>query len=265
MAGGRGTDRGQRAWRITGTLALVLATAFGAVQTWGLVVQQQRMYERAYPVAVTRVQLDTGSAAVRIRPGEPGRFRVTQRLDWTVRRPRVETLVVGDLVTVRMRCNQVLPVVDFGCGALIELEVPAAVSVDGDASSGSIDVQGLSGDVRLSASSGALQLSGLSGKLYARTTSGMVKATGLASGHVEVSATSGSVDLDFVRPPHAVSVGVTSGEVSLTLPHGAGYGFAVDHGSGDVHVDTGLSDPASPDTVRVTTTSGAVNVVPAEG
>ncbi|MFD0277057.1 DUF4097 family beta strand repeat-containing protein [Kitasatospora sp. NPDC127111] len=265
MAGGRGTDRGHRAWRITGTLAVTLATAFGAVQTWGLVVQQQRVYERSYPVAVTRVHLDTGTAVVRIRPGRAGEVQVTQRLDWTVRRPRVETVFEGDLVTVRMRCNQVLPVVDVGCGALIELEVPAAVSVDGDATSGSVEVRDLSGDVRLSASSGALQVSGLSGQLYARTTSGTVKATGLTSGHVEVSATSGAVDLDFARPPHAVSVGVTSGEVTLALPHGSGYGFVVDHGSGDVHVDTRLSDPASPDTVRVTSTSGAVQVVPTEG
>ncbi|MBP0451714.1 MULTISPECIES: DUF4097 family beta strand repeat-containing protein [unclassified Kitasatospora] len=265
MGWGRGTVGGHRAWRITGTLAMALTMAFGAVQTWGLVVQQERTYYRTYPVAATRVHLDTGTAAVRIRPGEPGRVVVTQWLDWTVRRPRVETLVVGDVVTVRMRCNQVLPVVDVGCGALIELDVPAGVSVDGGATSGSVDVAGLSGDVRLDASSGAIELSGLSGQVYARTTSGMVKGTGLGSGRVDVNATSGAVELGFARPPHVVSVGATSGSVSVTLPHGSGYNFAVDHGSGDVHVDTGLSDPASPDTVQISTTSGAVNVVPAQG
>lgn len=136
MAEDRTAIRGHRAWRITGTSVVALAVVCGGAQTWGLVVQQQRTSDRSYPVAATRVHLDTGSAAVQIRPGQPGRVLVTEHLDWTVRSPRVETVFDGDVLNVRMRCNQVVPVVDLGCGAVIELEVPPTAAVDGGAPPG---------------------------------------------------------------------------------------------------------------------------------
>ncbi|MFF2038935.1 DUF4097 family beta strand repeat-containing protein [Kitasatospora sp. NPDC058170] len=259
--------RGARAWRITGTVALVLAVAFGAVQTWAMVVQQKAVSERVYHVGVTSVQLDTGSAAVRIRPGREGRVLVHQDLDWTVRRPVVSTVFEGDVLIVRMRCNQVMPVADFGCGAFFDLEVPAAASVTGKGSSGSVDVQGLSGDVRLELTSGAVELADLSGQVSVRTTSGSVKGGSLTSPRVGVGTTSGEVRLAFAQQPKAVDVGVTSGSLKLVLPRQTKYNFtgAVgsflgDTGSGNRHIDTDLVDPTSANTVRLSAGSGSVDV-----
>ncbi|MGV9264355.1 DUF4097 family beta strand repeat-containing protein [Kitasatospora sp. NPDC003701] len=259
--------RGGRGWRVTGTLALAFVVVFGAVQTWAMVVQQKTVSERTYRVPVTRVELDTGTAAVRIRPGAPGRVLVKQYLDWTVRKPSVSAVFDGDVLTVRMRCNQLLPVVDVGCDALIDLEVPAETSVSGGGTSGSMEVRDLTGDVRLSATSGAIQLSGLSGQVYARTTSGQLTGTGLTSPRVEARAYSGEVDLAFVRPPHLVDIGATSGSVSLGLPKGSRYAFDAGggSGSGNRHIDPELADAAGSDTVRVVTTSGEVRVVSSTG
>ncbi|MFI9326003.1 DUF4097 family beta strand repeat-containing protein [Kitasatospora sp. NPDC052868] len=263
--------RGARAWRITGTLALVVAVSFGAVQTWAVVVQQKAVSSRTYHVGVTRVQLDTGSAAVRIRPGRDGRVLVRQDLDWTVRRPVVSTVFEGDLLIVRMRCNQVLPVADFGCGASFDLEVPAAASVTGKGSSGSVAVRGLSGDVRLEATSGAVELADLSGQVSVRTTSGEVRGAGLTSSRVEVGTTSGEVRLTFAQQPKAVDIGVTSGALSLVLPAqtkynftGAAGSFFGDNGSGNRHIDTDLVDPTSANTVRLSAGSGSVVVSAAD-
>ncbi|MFF1906084.1 DUF4097 family beta strand repeat-containing protein [Kitasatospora sp. NPDC058218] len=254
--------RGRRGWQVTGTLALAFVVVFGAVQTWAMVVQQKAVSERTYQVPVTRVELDTGTAAVRIRAGAPGRVVMRQYLDWTVRKPTVSAVFDGDVLTVRMRCNQLLPAVDVGCDALIDLEVPAAASVSGGGTSGSMEARDLTGDVRLSATSGAIQLSGLSGQVYARTTSGQVTADGLRSARVEARAFSGEIRLDFVRPPHLVDVGATSGSVSLVLPQGSRYAFDYNGGAGgERHIDPELADTASPDTVRVTTTSGEVRIV----
>ncbi|MEV0531795.1 DUF4097 family beta strand repeat-containing protein [Kitasatospora sp. NPDC050463] len=258
--------RGGRGWQVTGTLALAFVVVFGAVQTWAMVVQQKAVSEHSYQVPVTRVELDTGTAAVRIRPGAPGRVLVKQFLDWTVRKPTVSTVFEGDVLTVRMRCNQLLPAVDVGCDALIDLEVPAATSVSGGGTSGSMEVRDLTGDVRLSATSGAIRLSGLSGQVYARTTSGQVAADGLGSTRVEARAFSGEIRLGFVRPPHLVDVGATSGSVSLVLPKGSRYAFDYNGGvGGERHIDPELGDTASADTVRVVTTSGEVRIVSSEG
>ncbi|MFJ9949902.1 DUF4097 family beta strand repeat-containing protein [Kitasatospora sp. NPDC091207] len=255
--------RGRRGWQVTGTLSLAFVLVFGAVQTWAMVVQQKTVSERTYQVPVTRVELDTGTAAVVIRPGAPGRVHVKQYLDWTVRKPTVSAVFEGDALTVRMRCNQVLPAVDVGCAALIELEVPVATSVSGGGTSGSIEVQDLTGSIRLAATSGAIQLVGLSGEVSARTTSGLLRASGLTSARVEARSFSGEVDLGFVRAPHLVDVGVSSGAVSLGLPPGSRYAFDFSGGAvgGERHVDPELADASSPDTVRVGTTSGSVRVV----
>ncbi|MFD9595489.1 DUF4097 family beta strand repeat-containing protein [Kitasatospora sp. NPDC059973] len=257
----------RRAWQITGTLTLAFAMLFGAVQTWAVVVQQKAVSEHSYQVAVTRVELDTGTAAVRIKPGVPGRVTMRQYLDWTVRKPTVSAIFQGDVLTVRMRCNQLLPAVDVGCGASIDLEVPAAASVSGGGTSGALEVRDLTGDVRLSATSGAIRLTGLSGQVYARTTSGELKAADLGSPRVEVRAFSGEIDLGFVRPPQLVDAGATSGAVTIGLPKGSRYAFDFSGaaGPGDRHIDPELADSTSSDTVRVVTTSGSVRIVTAAG
>ncbi|MFE2720931.1 DUF4097 family beta strand repeat-containing protein [Kitasatospora sp. NPDC059327] len=250
---------GRRGWQVTGTLGLAFVVLFGAVQTWAMVVHQQAVSEHSYPVPVTRVELDTGTAEVRIKPGAPGQVTVRQYLDWTVRKPTVSAVFEGDVLTVRMRCNQLLPAVDVGCGASIDLEVPAAASVSGGGTSGSLAVRDLTGDVRLAATSGAIRLTRLSGQVYARTTSGELKADGLSSAQVEARAYSGAIDLGFVRPPRLVDVGATSGSVSVGLPKGSRYAFDHNGGiGGERHIDPELADSTSPDTVRVVTTSGSV-------
>ncbi|WP_406198363.1 DUF4097 domain-containing protein [Kitasatospora sp. NBC_01560] len=257
--------QGRGFWRVTGTLATVVVMLFAAGQTWAMVAQQQSVSERTYRVGVSRVQLDAGIAAVRIRPGRDGQVVVKQYLDWTVRKPTVRTVFEDDTLTVQVRCNQVVPIADVGCGAQIDLEVPAAAGVTGGSTSGSLDVRGLSGEVRVSSGSGAIQLAGLSGPVYARATSGAVDAKGLTSARFEVDTTSGAVDVAFARPPHAVSVGVSSGSVTLALPEGSRYAFSGEGGSGNRHLDPVLADASSPDTVRITAGSGSVSVVPAHG
>ncbi|MEV7779065.1 DUF4097 family beta strand repeat-containing protein [Kitasatospora sp. NPDC088351] len=252
--------RERRGWQVTGTLALALVMAFGVVQTWAMVVQQRTVSERSYDVAVTKVQLDTGSAAVRIRPGPEGRVVVHQNLDWMVRAPVVSTSFEGTVLTVRMRCNQVLPMADLGCGAMIDLEVPAAASVAGEGTSGSVEIADLRGDVRLSLTSGAIHLTGLSGQVYASTTSGMVQAKGLSSARAEVSVASGSVELEFSAAPRSVDVSTRSGSLELTLPRDAHYNFTGDIGSGSRHIDPTLADSSSPNSVRVSVGSGVVSI-----
>ncbi|MEV6973856.1 DUF4097 family beta strand repeat-containing protein [Kitasatospora sp. NPDC093806] len=249
----------RRRWKVFGTLALTVTLVVGAVQTWAMAVQQRTDSERTYPVAVTRVRLDTGSAVVTIRPGSEGRVVVRQHLDWMIRKPVVSALFDQDGLEVRMRCNQVLPVTDLGCGALIELEVPAGVAVEGKQSSGVIDLAGLTGAVDLASTSGEVRLAGLSGPVTVRSTSGSVRGSELSSAKLDVAATSGSVELGFLVPPHNVDIGVTSGSVTMALPTGSRYDF--DGGSAPRgRIDPTLADHSSPYKVRISVSSGTVSV-----
>ncbi|GAA1384593.1 hypothetical protein GCM10009639_06190 [Kitasatospora putterlickiae] len=253
--------RGHRAWRVFGTLALAVALVVGAVQTWAVAVQQRTRSEASYPVAVTTVRLDTANAAVRIRPGRAGEVVVRQYLNWMVRMPVVSALFDQDRLDVRMRCTQVLPVSDFGCGAVIELDVPPGVAVTGRLSSGSVDLVGVAGEIDLLSTSGEVALADVSGPVTVRTTSGSVRGSRLTSPTVNAAATSGSMELGFAAVPRSVDIGVTSGSVVLGLPRGSRYDF--DGGASPLArggIDPTLADRSSPNKIRVSVSSGSVSV-----
>ncbi|MFF2076442.1 DUF4097 family beta strand repeat-containing protein [Kitasatospora sp. NPDC058162] len=253
---------GAKVWRVTGTLAVVLVMLAAGLQTWSAVVQQRTTTSKSYPVLIHRVRLETGSASVRVFAGGEGQVVVRQRLDWMVRKPVVSAVFDGDVLTVGMHCRQVLPLADFGCGAQIDLEVPAATEVTGSVTSGSISVDGLSGSVRMELTSGVLQLADTSGEVWARATSGLVQASDLSAPRVTARTTSGSVELVFAKAPHAVDVGATSGSVNMTVPKGSRYALSSDVGSGSGRIDPVLEDSTSSDTIHTEVTSGSVTIGP---
>ncbi|MGW2375890.1 MULTISPECIES: DUF4097 family beta strand repeat-containing protein [Kitasatospora] len=253
---------GAKAWRITGTLAVVLGMLAAGLQTWSLVVRQHTSSTRPYEMAIHQVRLETGSASVRLRAGREGRVVVSQQLDWMFRKPVVSSTVVGDVLTVGMHCRQVLSFTDLGCGAEIELEVPAATAVTGSVSSGSVSVEGLSGSVRMQLTSGQLSLVHTSGEVWARTTSGQVQATDLSAPRVTAETTSGSVELYFTKAPHAVDAKATSGSVIVNVPGNSRYAFSSEIGSGSGQIDPQLADPTSPDTIHAEVTSGSLSINP---
>ncbi|MFJ4668992.1 DUF4097 family beta strand repeat-containing protein [Kitasatospora purpeofusca] len=255
---------GHRGWRVLGTVTLVVVMLIGAVQTWATAVQQQSRSERTYGIAVTKVRLDTGRAAVRIRPGQEGQVVVRQLLSWMVRKPVVSALFDQGELDVRMVCNQVFAVGDIGCGAVVELEVPPGVAVTGRQSSGSIDIAGVTGEIDLASTSGEVRLDEVSGPLTVRTTSGSVHGRRLTSPRADAAATSGSVELGFTAEPSAVDIGVTSGSVSLGLPRGSRYDF--EGGSAPRGgIDPVLADRSSPHKVRISVSSGSVEVFARDG
>ncbi|MEU3570426.1 DUF4097 family beta strand repeat-containing protein [Kitasatospora sp. NPDC036755] len=254
--------KGAKAWRVTGTVVIVLVMIGAGLQTWSMAVQQRTSTSRPYDRAIHRLQLETGNASVRVRAGREGHVVVRQSLDWLVRKPVVSTVFDGDVLTVGLQCRLVLPLVDLGCGAEIELEVPAATEVSGSVGSGSVQVEGLSGDVRVELTSGQLLLSDTSGNVTVHGTSGLVLGTNLSMGRVAARFTSGSVQLGFARIPREVDATATSGSVELTLPKDSRYAVSSEIGSGSGRIDTELVDSASPNRLHAAVTSGVITVVP---
>ncbi|MFI2608691.1 DUF4097 family beta strand repeat-containing protein [Kitasatospora sp. NPDC018619] len=251
-----------KAWRITGTLAIVLVVLVAGLQTWSMAVQQRTDSTRPYDVVVHRLRLETGNASVRVRAGQEGHVVVRQRLDWLLRKPVLSTVFEGDVLTVGMHCRLVLPFAEVGCGAEIDLEVPAGTEVSGSVGTGSVQLEGMSGDVRMELTSGQLVLSDTSGEVSVHGTSGLVRGTGLAAPRVSAQLTSGAVELAFARPPHEVEATATSGSVALFLPKDSRYAVSSEIGSGSGRIDPALADSSSPNRVHTAVTSGAVTVLP---
>ncbi|MEU9045880.1 MULTISPECIES: DUF4097 family beta strand repeat-containing protein [unclassified Kitasatospora] len=252
-----------KAWRVTGTLAAVLVMAVGGLQTWATAAQQQSNSTRSYDdVTIHRLTLETGSASVKVRVGRESRVVVHQRLDWMVRKPVVSTVLADGVVTVGVHCRQILPVADVGCGADLELEVPAATEVTGSVDSGSVQVEGLSGNVDLRLTSGELLLVDTSGDVKAHATSGLIQSADLSARRVEAQTTSGSMELHFAKAPQQVDTRSTSGSLTMTLPKGSRYAFSSDIGSGSGRIDPQLADSGSPNRIHATVTSGSITINP---
>ncbi|SOB84298.1 DUF4097 family beta strand repeat-containing protein [Streptomyces sp. 1331.2] len=258
----RATAGTAKAWRVTGTLAIALVMVAGAGQTWSIVAQQQKSSTRQFDGPIHRLRLETGSASVRVRAGREDHVVVHQRLDWMGREPEVSLTPVGDQLTVGLHCRLILPALDLGCGAEIEVEVPAATQVSGAVSSGSVQVEGMSGNVDVRLTSGQLMLVDTSGDVTAHTTSGMIQGTNLSSRRVTAETTSGSMELNFTKPPQQVETRATSGSVNMTLPRGSRYAFTGETGSGSGGIDPQLTDSASPNRIHATVTSGSVSINP---
>ncbi|WP_316521292.1 DUF4097 family beta strand repeat-containing protein [Kitasatospora brasiliensis] len=254
--------RGVKAWRVTGTVAIVLVMIIAGIQTWSMAVQQRTGSSWAYDRPIHRVHLATGSASVRVRVGREGHVVVHQRVDWMVRKPMVSTTVVDGVLDVAMQCRLVLPFADFGCGAEFELEVPAATEVTGSITSGDVQVEGLSGEVRMELTSGQLMLTDTSGDVTVHATSGLVRGDKLSAERVTAGMVSGNVNLNFAKAPREVDATATSGAVELTLPKGSRYAISSRIGSGSGQIEPLLQDAASPNRVHAAVTSGSLSITP---
>ncbi|MER7581743.1 DUF4097 family beta strand repeat-containing protein [Kitasatospora sp. NPDC097691] len=251
-----------KAWRVTGTLATVLVVIGAGLQTWSVVAQQQTVTNWTHDGPIHRLRLETGNASVKVRAGREDHVVVRERLDWMVRKPVVSTVPEGDLLTIGVRCRQVLPVADFGCGAEIEVDVPASTEVSGSVGSGSIRVEGLSGNVDLSLTSGELLLVDTSGDVTAQATSGLIQGTKLSVRRLAARTTSGSMELSFAKAPQQVDTEVTSGSVTMTVPRNSRYAFSSDVGSGNGRIDPQLADSDSPNRIHASATSGSITIGP---
>lgn len=253
------TSRAARIWRITGVVTVAFVLLMGAGQTLAVVAKQTRTENTEFPNAVHKLQLVTGSASVRVKPGVEGRVLLTKRLDWTVSEPKVRAVVdAAGVMSVDVQCRRQLPF--YNCGAQIELEVPAGTEITGRVTSGSVELSDLTGPVELDGDSGSINLTRLTGEVRARTGSGMVQGDGLRSSRVKVSSGSGAVQLDFATAPTDVNVSTNSGSATMYLPRGSHYRVSGRTGSGSSQIDASLGDASSPNSLTAEVGSGALQI-----
>ncbi|HYK53476.1 MAG TPA: DUF4097 family beta strand repeat-containing protein, partial [Candidatus Eremiobacteraceae bacterium] len=167
------------------------------------------------------------------------------------------------------------------CSVSYELHVPAGAHVTVSSASGDVDVRGISGPVRVSATSGDVEIHDVGGQVSVQSSSGDITTSNLASsldaftasgdidakdltGDASLGTDSGSVDASFDRMTavHQVRMNSASGDVSITVPRGAG--FTIDASTSSGSMDSNLKLPIherdSGATVHAQVGSGSTNV-----
>jgi hypothetical protein len=243
------------------TVLVVLLAAFLAWRIVGFPAVNHETQHQKYDHAVSKIvfhDMDSNDIAVRGTTGATG-VDVTRKLSWSTNSPTISETWSGDVLNVSVDCHS------FGIGASCSVdytvEVPPAVAVEADVSSGDIAVSGLSAPAKLSTSSGDVRVHGLTAEsLDARSSSGDLIFDGLAAKSVKARATSGDIRLTFASAPTTVDAQSTSGDVTVTMPHSdMTYKVSMDATSGDISSDIGNNDTGT-GSLSLRATSGDIRV-----
>lgn len=156
-------------------------------------------------------------------------------------------------------------VADGSCGGFLGwggvdhvVIVPDGTAVTVQAGSGDVVVAGALGPIRARSGSGDVMARDVTGALNLESGSGDVEGSRLGQGDVTATTGSGDVDLEFSSAAAAVRVQTGSGDASVRLPAGS-YDVSPDTDSGDVEVRV-TDNPTSTDHVTVRTGSGDIEV-----
>jgi Putative adhesin/Domain of unknown function (DUF5668) len=231
----------------------------------------------------------SGNTVVRATEGSEVRVQATRHY-WTAdRAPDVQLVPSSGALVV-----EATPV-GFGPGDATYIdyvvEAPSALGADVRSASGSIDVSGLGGPVRMETASGSIDARNLQGSTVISTTSGGVRMANI-SGDVRVASVSGGIGgagIDRLSDAHSISGGInltggfadnaqvasTSGSVMLRFTRAASVHVDATSLSGDVsapglEASSQLTGPHSfsgnigngGPTVSVHTTSGSIRLLP---
>ncbi|WP_027347152.1 DUF4097 family beta strand repeat-containing protein [Hamadaea tsunoensis] len=248
---------------IVGTLAAaaLVAAGYGAWRVYADPGTHQVQETQAYTQPVTRIVFDDMHAndiRVRARDGAGG-VTVGRTLRWTEHRPRAVEHWDGSTLIISVECDEAR---FYGeCGIDYAIEVPPAVEIVADVSSGDVLVDGTSGPIRVTASSGDVHLLRTrTQRIQVETTSGDITGEGLEAGSLVASVTSGDVQLAYADAPTTVAVTATSGDVGVTMPStGTAYQVSMRTTSGDQHSDF-ASTAGAAGSITVSTTSGDVSL-----
>jgi len=122
--------------------------------------------------------------------------------------------------------------------------VPGSTAVEVTLVAGGVDVEDLSGDLRVT------------------TTAGSIDASGLRSRNVDARTEAGKVTLAHQVAPAQTSARTDAGEVTVRLPGSASYAVDATTDAGDRKVSVTV-DPGSAHRVTASTQAGDITVTPA--
>ncbi|MHA6794198.1 DUF4097 family beta strand repeat-containing protein [Pseudonocardia bannensis] len=196
--------------------------------------------QQAHPHPVTRLEIDSDSGRVTVRPGPDGAAAVGHTSTWSGTRPELTQAVEGDTLRITARCP------DRSAGERCEVDltvtVPAATTVRTKLGAGGIEVSDLAGDQDLS------------------TSAGKIRATGLRAATVTARGSAGSIELEFATPPRSVDARSSAGSVSVYVPRsGPVYRVEASTSAGDVDVQV-PDDPGADPRIAARSSAGDVTV-----
>jgi hypothetical protein len=247
-----------RTVRVLLTIALLAVALLYLVDLVGPTTTEAGTFDLGSAATVLHIEVGSGSVLLTSGGGKSLRGQRTVRRGW--REPHIVERTEGSRALVEASCPGFL---GGRCRIDYEIAVPDGLAVELSASSGDVDVRGLTtSGLTTSVSSGRTTLVDVRGPVEIVSSSGEVSATGLRGGAVSADVSSGDTELSFSDAPDDVTVSAESGDVTVQLPaDGNPYSVRAESSSGRAQVDV-PTDSSSTRSVSVRVSSGDVDVVP---
>lgn len=242
-----------------GVVGTILILGAGGIAAAGALAPTSTSTETlTLDTPVPRLSVDVGAGSLTVTRAAGNQVevqRTTSSGGWAA--PEYLERVTPGGAEVSAQCAGVLV---WTCRVDYAVAVPDGFTLDLRSDSGEIGVAGLrAAVVDVEVSSGDVQLTDLAGPVRVQSSSGAVNGQRLAAASVNAEVSSGDVRLDFAAAPQTVTVRVSSGDLTLTLPPAEGYDLDVTTSSGEQVI--GVPDAAgAARTVTLETSSGDVEV-----
>lgn len=205
---------------------------------------------------VRRLEVELPAGRVRVRAGRSGAVQVRRTLQYVGGTPpALSETQAGDVVRVAVAGGQA-----FAGYVSYEVEAPAHVDVWVRLGAGSVELDGVAGEVDARVSAGRIRAHRLLGPARLRVETGELKGRELFSSRVEARGELGSVDLAFGAEPEHVDAEMSAGSVVLRVPGGP-YHVQSRADLGQSHVRV-AQDPGARRTLRVRSGLGEVSIRP---
>lgn len=217
-------------------VTLLAASALAACSS-GPVTERRNNYDVSG--SVTRLVLTGTEGRVRVRTGD-GPVTVAETISFTRDEPKTSHRLDGSTLYVDVDgCGKTIK--RDRCDASFDIRLPGSTAVEVKLVAGAVDVQDLSGDLKV------------------ETTAGAIEASGLRSQHVDVRTQAGKVKLTHQLPPAQTSARTQAGEVTVRLPASGTYAVdaTTDAGRKDISVTV---DPTSAHRVTALAEAGDITV-----
>ena len=220
---------------------------------------------------VNALDLHDYGGPVEVSAGRAGEAQVTEIVHYNGSWPRPEQsvsnrqLTIADPACLKGRCS-----------IAFRVTVPAGTMARLESDGGSIDVTGLAGPVTADSGGGPVIARSVAGGLYARTAGGTLTvhdesgrltadtgggpadAEGISAADVMVTTAGGAATLGLMAVPRHVWADSGGGPVMVQVPVGS-YAVSADSGGGPREIGV-TTDPASPDTISVSSGGGLVSI-----
>jgi hypothetical protein len=221
--------------RTAAALATIVLLPLGACSGY-LPTTDELSYQIDQPLTALVIGVQAASVAIAVGDGP---VTVTEEHSHATGKPVTTHEVEGQ--TLRLTESGCQGGNDPHCGVRYTIRMPSAMSTDITAEAGSVEVEGLAGNMRIT------------------TQAGRVEGRLLTSSEVFVKSGAGALSLEFTHPPALVQTTTSLGAVDLRLPGTTSYAVDVHTETGDSSVDVDRN-PASAHRITVRTEVGAVNI-----